>query len=459
MVKRFCFFCAIVCIGLFKCAQAQVNTDSIIDTGNKFSKSKFELQESPAVVSKRLAWWSDARFGFFIHWGLYSQDGCFYHGEDGRSEHMMRNLQIPISEYKQIAKEFNPVKFNADEWAKLAKDAGMKYMVITSKHHDGFAMFNSPSNDYNIVKQTSWGRDPFAELKKACKKQGIKFGVYYSLGRDWHHPQCNSIGGRRSNTWDFPNEKEKDYSIYFNEKVKPQITELMKQYRPAIIWFDTPELITKAESSELLHLIHSINPMCIVNQRVGNGMGDYAVKEQKVPKEGEPQPWETCMTMNGAWGYHKTDHKWKSSEILIQNLVDIASKGGNLLLNVGPTGEGIFPAPSVAILKEVGEWLKINGAAVYGTKSSPVGKLPWGCCTKKVNKKTTTLFLTVFNWPKNGELYVPQIKNKVIKAEILTNGKHVKANSSDEGLKIELPKDAPDKIASVIKIKLNGFLK
>jgi len=408
---------------------------------------------------ERLEWWSNARFGLFLHWGLYSQDGCFWHGQDGRSEHMMRILKIPIADYEKIAKEFNPVKFNADQWAKTAKDAGMKYMIITSKHHDGFAMFNSPSNDYNIVKQTPWGRDPIKELSIACKKQGIKFGVYYSLGRDWHHPQCNSKGGNRSNLWDFPNEKEKDFSIYFNEKVKPQIKELMTQYKPAIVWFDTPELISKSESLELLNLIHIIDPKCIVNQRIGNKLGDYAVREQKIPKNGEPKPWETCMTMSGSWGYHKTDHNWKSAETLIHNLVNISSKGGNLLLNVGPTGEGVFPSSSLIILKEVGNWLKVNGEAIYNTTSSPIGKLPWGCCTKKVNKKTTTLYFTIFSWPENGELLIPQIKNKVIKAEILTNGKRIKTTSSDEGLLIQLPKYAPDKIASVLKIKIKGLVK
>ena len=450
-MKLFILF-AIDCIFLSQALLAQVNPDGSIDTGDKYADSTLLYNETPQIVAKRLAWWSDARFGFFIHWGLYSQDGCFYNGKDGRSEHMMRVLKIPISEYEKIAKEFNPVKFNADEWAKLAKEAGMKYMIITSKHHDGFAMFNSPSNDYNIVKQTPWGRDPIAELSKACKKQGIKFGVYYSLGRDWHHPQCNSVDGWRSNTWDFPNEKEKDFSIYFNEKVKPQITELMKQYKPSIIWFDTPELITKSESSELLHLIHTIDPKCIVNQRVGNRMGDYAVKEQKIPKEGEPQPWETCMTMNGAWGYHKTDHNWKSTKVLISHLIDIASKGGNLLLNVGPTGEGIFPEPSVVRLKEMGEWLKRNGECIYGTTSSPFGKFDWGRCTKKIKKNKSTYYFSIFESPENGEIKIPQIKNKIIKVELLSTGDNLNSEVSDKGLKIILPKNEQKDIISVIKV-------
>jgi alpha-L-fucosidase len=238
--------------------------------------------------------------------------------------------------------------------------------------------------------------------------------------------------------------------------VKPQITELLTQYHPAIIWFDTPELITMDQSKELLALIHAIDPDCIVNQRVGNKLGDYAVREQKIPAVGEPQPWETCMTLNGAWGYHKTDDNWKSPDSLIHSLVDIVSKGGNLLLNVGPTGEGIIPEPSVNHLKAVGDWLKINGEAIYETTSSPVGKFTWGRCTKKVKKGNTTLYLTVFNWPVDGKIVIPQITNKVKSSSLLSNGKFVKTISSDEGLIIRLPEMAVDKIATVVKIEIKG---
>ena len=245
-IKHCCTTTLLLLIGLCSAETtlAQVNADGTIDTGDKYANAKLESNESPEEIAKRLEWWSEARFGMFIHWGLYAQDGCFWKGQDGRSEHMMRNLQIPIAEYEKIADEFNPSDFNADQWVKIAKNAGMKYMVLTSKHHDGFAMFNSPSDKYNIVKQTPWKRDPVRELTEACKKQGLQFGVYYSLGRDWHDPDCNSRKGWRSNVWDFPEEEKKDFSAYFERKVKPQITELITQYHPAIIWFDTPELIT-----------------------------------------------------------------------------------------------------------------------------------------------------------------------------------------------------------------------
>ena len=435
---------------------AQVNADGTIDTGDKFAGAKLLSEESPEIIAKRLEWWSDARFGMFIHWGVYAHDGCFWNGKDGRSEHMMRNLEIPIAEYQKIAAQFNPVKFNADEWAKIAKNAGMKYMVITSKHHDGFAMFDSPSNDFNIIKQTPWKRDPMKELATACEKQGLKFGVYYSLGRDWHDPDCNSVKGWRSNIWDFPNEANKDFSKYFERKVKPQITELMTQYHPAIIWFDTPELITLEESRELLALIHSIDPNCIVNQRVGNRLGDYAVQEQKIPAGGEPQPWETCMTLNGAWGYHKTDENWKSADSLVHSLIDIASKGGNFLLNVGPTGEGIIPEKSVDRLNQVGDWLKTNAEAVYGTTSSPFEKIEWGRCTKKEIDGNTILYFSVFKWPVDGKLVLPKFSNKILKSTLLADGIEVKITSVGESLIAEVPANAPNKLATVLKIEVSG---
>lgn len=407
---------------------------------------------------ERMEWWTEARFGMFIHWGLYAQDGCFWKGQDGKSEHMMLKLEIPIAEYEKIALEFNPVKFNAYEWVKIAKDAGMKYIVLTSKHHDGFAMYDSPSNDYNIVKRTPWQRDPVKELAEACEKQGLKFGLYYSLGRDWHHPECNSIGGRRSNIWDYPEEEKKNYSIYFNEKVKPQIKEIITQYNPAIIWFDTPELITPEQSKELLNMIRKLDPTCIVNSRIGNKLGDYSVKEQEIPAEGKQNPWETCMTISDVWGYHKLDDNWKTTDSLIYSLVDIASKGGNFLLNVGPTGEGIIRKPSVNRLKEMGDWLKINGEAIYGTTASPIGKYSWGRCTKKVNEDDTILYLIVFNWPKDRLLHIPRFDNHVIEASLLGNNERIKTTVSTEGLKIQLPEKLTGSIASVVKLRIEGKL-
>ena len=403
---------------------AQVLANGEPDTGDA-NEGKKLVQGDVSETAGRMQWWSDARFGMFIHWGLYSQWGCHYPDTNGNllngsTEHMMRHLQIHLADYAKIADVFNPTNFSADEWVGIAKDAGMKYMVITTKHHDGFAMFNSPSSDYNIVKRTPWHRDPVKELSEACQKQGLKFGVYYSLGRDWEDPDVPTRDGYRSNTWDFPDETNKVFARYFERKVKPQLTELLTQYGPiAVVWFDTPEKISGAQSRELVALIHKYQPNCIINSRVGNRLGDYGVQEQKIPGSGDTQPWETCMTLNGHWGYFLGDEKWKPARTCITNLADIVSKGGNYLLNVGPTGEGIIPQGAVEDLKQVGVWMKVNGESIYGTTASPLPKTPaWGRVTKKVftvpgdgtnaaaSRTMTNLYLHVFRWPTDGRLQV-----------------------------------------------------
>ncbi len=452
MIKNLVYFFATFLL-LNTTASAQVNADGTIDTGDKFADSTLVKSESPEVIAKRLEWWTDARFGMFIHWGLYAQDGCHWKGQYGRSEHMMLKLKIPIVEIEKVADAFNPVLFNADEWVKIAKDAGMKYMVIMAKHHDGFAMFNSPSNKFNIVAHTPWKRDPIKELSIACKKQGLKFGVYYSLGRDWHDPNCNSSNnGWRSNTWDYPNEEAKVLAKYIEGKVKPQLTELLKQYNPAIIWFDTPELVTKEQSQDILKLIHNFNPNCIVNQRIGNRLGDYAVQEQKIPKDGNPKPWESCMTMNHTWGYNKIDKEYKNVETLIHSLVDIVSKGGNFLLNVGPTGEGLIPELSVVRLKQMGDWLKVNGEAIYGTSASPIGDFSWGNCTKREEAKQTILYLSIFEWPKDGIFTVDE-KFDIKEVLMLANPTYkIKYEQTDSKTIFYLPDVAQDPIATVLKL-------
>lgn len=334
----------------------------------------------------RLEWWQDAKFGMFLHWGLYSQTAGDWNGHKAKgAEHFMIYEKLSLKEYGSIANDFNPTLFNADQWVKMAKDAGMKYMVLTTKHHDGFAMYNSPSNDYNIVKKTPFKRDPVKELSEACKKQGVKLCFYYSLGRDWQDPDVPTnwpTKGGRSNLVDYPNEDAKDFSKYFERKVKPQIRELLTQYGPiGVLWFDTPELITKAQSEELLQMIRTLQPNCIVNSRIGNGLGDYQVSEQQISTAANPKPWEACITMGRNWGYSRYDTTWKSPELLIRQLVEIVSKGGNLLLDLGPKGDGTFPPQAIERLAAVGKWMKINKDAVYGTK-------PWDVACEQVSSKT-----------------------------------------------------------------------
>lgn len=323
------------------------------------------LQAQPAP------WFTDGKFGLFLHWGLYSQTAGDWDGHPTKGgEHFMLYERIPVKTYAKIADQFNPTGFDADRWAQMAHDAGMKYLVITAKHHDGFAMYNSAVSDYNIVKRTPWAKDPMKELAVACKKYGLKLCFYYSLGRDWENPDVPTnwpTKAGRSNTWDYPDEDAKDLNKYVENKVKPQLHELLTQYGPiGIIWFDTPELITKKQSQEIKDLIHSIQPDCIINSRIGNGLGDYAVVEQSLVSTARKN-WEACITMSENWGYNRHDTKWKSPELLVRNLIEVVSKGGNLLLNVGPKGDGTWPVESQENLRIIGHWMKTNGEAIYGT--------------------------------------------------------------------------------------------
>ncbi len=434
-----------------------------IDTGDAHAAQALKAIDTPEQLAARLAWWNDARFGMFIHWGLYSQWGCHYPGSDGKlfdglGEHMMMRLRIPRADYARIADVFNPVKFDAEAWVATAQAAGMKYIVITSKHHDGFAMFDSPSSDYNIVKRTPWHRDPVKELAEACRHHGLRFGVYYSLGRDWDDPDVPTDlkpdGWRRSNTWDFPDESKKDFAKYFERKVKPQIRELLTQYHPDILWFDTPEKIKTAQSVELMALIRQFQPSCIVNQRIGNRLGDYRVAEQEIPAGGWLDAWETCMTLNRHWGYYAGDEDFKPSQTVVRNLIDVASKSGNFLLNVGPTGEGVIPAGSIERLRETGAWLARNGEAIRGTTATPLKAPAWGRLTQKTNAAGTTLYLHVFEWPADGRLVVPGVSGKVVSATLLVTGEKLAATIDPAGAHLVLPANAPDTFSSTIVLTL-----
>lgn len=324
------------------------------------------------ITDDKMDWFLKDKFGLFIHWGLYSQAAGLWKDKPYRgNEHFMLYEKIPWKEYRDsLAKKFNPVKFNAEEWVLMAKKAGMKYIVITTKHHDGFAMFNSPSSKYDIVHESPYGKDPMKQLAAGCKKYGIKLCFYYSLGRDWQDPDVPTnwpTKAGRSNTWDFPNEDAKDLNKYIDRKVLPQLKELLTQYGPiGVIWFDTPELFTKEQSQRVKDFILSIQPKCIVNSRVGNNLGDFEVREQTIGDRYN-KPWESNITMSRGWGYNRFDNAWKSSELLVRQLTEIVSKGGNYLLNVGPKGDGAFPAEAVARLKDISKWMQKNAEAIYGT--------------------------------------------------------------------------------------------
>jgi len=425
--------------------------------------NKEKESESPlSSEDQRMEWWKEARFGLFIHWGLYAQPAGEWKGEEisGISEWIMARAEIPVAEYEKLAATFNPVKYNAEEWVRLAKRAGMKYIVITSKHHDGFAMFHSKASKYNIVDATPFDRDPLMELAEACEKEGIRLGFYYSQAQDWHEP-----GGTYWNIeqgephWDPALERDSLMS-YINGKAVPQVKEILENYGGLdILWWDTPRGMS-LEAAEALQAVASEYPDMITNNRLYRPYpGDFSTPEQHVPPTGLDYDWEVCMTMNTSWGYKHYDHNWKSSETLIRMLVDIASKGGNLLLNVGPTAEGEIPAPSVERLQAIGAWMDVNGESIYGTEASPFFKLPWGRCTSRKSSEGTTLYLHVFNWPGDSVLRIPGISTNINEITLLAD-QTVELSSHFEGgdLLIDLPAQAPDLVNTVIIVECTGSL-
>ncbi|MCX6236154.1 MAG: alpha-L-fucosidase [Bacteroidia bacterium] len=398
----------------------------------------------------KMDWWKEAKFGLFIHWGVYSVPAGVYDGKDiaGIGEWIMNRGKIPTARYQAYAKEFNPIKYNPEAWVKMAKDAGMKYLVITSKHHDGFTLFETKASKWNIVDATPYGKDLLKPLAEACHKNGIRLGFYYSQAQDWNNPGGAASGGH----WD----KAQDGSMdeYIDKVAAPQVKEILSNYGQVdILWWDTPTDMNKERAEKFLPVIAKY-PNLITNNRLGGGYnGDTETPEQFVPATGFPgRNWETCMTMNDTWGYKSKDDNWKSPQVIIQTLIDIVSKGGNYLLNVGPTSEGLVPQPSIERLAEVGKWMKINGEAIYGTTASPFSYLPWGRCTQKGNK----LYLHVFEWPKDGKISV-QLQNTITKAYLLSDPKKtLKVEKSKTKNTITLVGDAPDKIASVVVVELKG---
>ena len=426
--------------------------------------------ETKAQHDQRMRWWREARFGMFIHWGLYAVPAGEYHGKrsDRIGEWIMEWANIPRAEYEKFTSDFNPVKFNAKEWVSIARNAGMKYIVITSKHHDGFAMYDSKVSNYDIVDATPYHRDPIKELATEAKKQGLVFCFYYSI-LDWHYPAAyvdapekDPTAGNRTTKLK-PGGKE-EYLTY----MKAQLRELISNYDPGVLWFDGEwqDWWTEEDGKQLYEYVRSLKPSIIINNRVGRGRegmkglsktdqpyaGDFGTPEQQIPPNGLPGvDWESCMTMNTTWGFKSYDDNWKSPEVIIRNLVDIASKGGNYLLNVGPTKEGVIPAPSVERLAAVGRWMKVNGESIYGTTASPFSTQPeFGRVTSKPGK----LYLHVFNWPTDGNLVVPAIGKSVKRAYLVSAPKQsLTVSETGNGLLVKLPVTATDPIATVVVLE------
>lgn len=446
------------------------------DTTGLPAKDSPELawwRKSMETREQRVQWWREARFGMFIHWGIYSRLAGIWKGEPvgGYAEHIMRKAKIPLAVYRsEVAGQFNPVEFDADRWVSTLKNAGMRYLIITSKHHDGFAMFDSDVTDYDIVDATPFHRDPMKELKAACQRQGIRFGFYYSHAWDWGDP--NGTG----NDWDFDNpggdrklhggtgwwlaspELLPKVRKYVDGKAIPQVKELIRKYDPDIMWFDTASKNAPGENLRVLKAAREAKPTLVVNSRVvqGTNFGDYQSTTDR-PAEFPPHDgdWEGIPTTNESYGYSASDHSHKPVSHFIRLLAKAAARGGNLLMNIGPMGNGRFDPKDEAILVGIGRWMNVNEASIRGTERTPLPVQAWGESTRKGG----TLYLHVFDWPKNGELVVGGLRAEVRRAFLLADEKgeplRVKRLSPDD-LCVTVPAAAPDAVDTVIALETTG---
>ena len=433
----------------------------------------------------RMAWWREARFGMFVHWGLYSGLAGTWQGKKvgdrGGMEWIQNRVRVDTDTYAEAAIErFKPTPDFARQWARLAKAAGCRYLVFTSKHHDGFALHDSAVSDYDAGSVLN--RDLVKEIVEACRAEGLKVGFYHSV-IDWHHDQYAYAQSKQLphplRGKPYPN-SQRDHSRYV-DYLHAQVDELILNYGPVdIMWWDYSSIDFQGQEAwrafDLMDRVRAKQPQIIMNNRLfriraaGWGKmgtdgfvlqldpkyGDFITPEQHIPDTGMPGlDWETCMTMNTTWGYSEHDHKWKTDETLIRNLVDIASKGGNYLLNIGPKGDGTIPEPSVQSLAAIGRWMKVNSASIYGTTASPFEKPAWGRHTKKADK----LYAHVFEWPDNGKLTIPVTPGQVTQATLLADDqqKPLKLAAAGDSLDVHLPAKAPDPIASVIAIELKNL--
>ncbi|HVI46795.1 MAG TPA: alpha-L-fucosidase [Chitinophaga sp.] len=396
-----------------------------------------------------LQWFRDAKFGLFIHWGLYSKlggrwkDSSYY----GSGEWIMNRAKAPAAVYAEVARTFNPMGFNAAEWAAIAKEAGIRYMVVTAKHHEGFSMFDSKVTDFDIVDASPYKKDPMKELARACSQQGIHFGFYYSQFLDWHEPD----GG--GNDWDF-NTKNKDYQRYYRTKSVPQLKELLTNYGPlGLVWFDMPGGLTPAQTKQMIDSLRLLQPGCLFSSRVGHDLGDYRdFGDSEVPPVPIPGAWESIFTHNDSWGYIQHDLNFKSPREIIHLLSNVASKGGNFMLNVGPDGNGEWPSYSIQYLKAVGKWLKVYGESIYGTTYGLIPAQPWGVTTSKPGK----LYLHVLQIPANRQLRVPGVSAKVSTVKMLGGNTSLTWKQSPEGIIIQLPVTLPDTRNTVLVLEYSG---
>jgi len=411
--------------------------------------------EAQEAQQDRLEWFRHDKFGMFVHFGPYSMLAGEWKGQHipvgDNAEWIMQRFNIPVRDYRERAHGFNPTRFDAGAIARLARLAGMKYLVVTAKHHDGFAMYRSQVSQYNIVDWTSFHRDPVKELAEACKKEGIRFCVYYSHREDWDHP--DGYG----NHWDY-DVSQKDFPRYLREKSLPQMRELLTNYGPlGLVWFDRG-IDTKEQALEFVKLVRELQPQCLINGRVGSYgqdlVGDYQnMNDNGMPTGGLQEYWETPQTLNQTWGYSRFDQEWKTPANVIQRLVEIVGKGGNYLLNIGPMGDGTVPPASVAVLEQVGAWMQKNGESIYGTSPCPLADFPWGRCTVRGDK----VYLHAFARPADGVLRLSGLKNDVRGAyRLIEPGRRLEVTRNEDGVTVAVGPRGWDELDTVVVLQLSG---
>jgi len=463
------------------------------------ARATADPQGAGPTREQRLAWWREAKFGLFVHWGLYSIPAGVWKDRtprDNYSEWIMFDEKIPVAEYSRLAAEFNPVKFDAQAWAAVAKKAGMKYVVHTAKHHDGFSMFKSALTDFDIVDATPFKRDIVGELAQACRAVGLKFGCYYSVDRDWHRPTGPGNEYKQTNTWDFPSSRREDFDTYFREFAKPQVEELLVQYRPDVLWFDGIGFKSDSQLEDLVKTIRTFGPDCLINSRIKTfrfpfpdpyRYCDYiSLGDNEIADKAPGFEWENPGTLNSTYGYSRNDNNWIDPKEIVFRLVDIVSKGGNYLLNVGPTSEGLIPQPSIDRLMEVGTWLETNGEAIYGTAGWRVygeGPLfereaarvsgreakPAGGTRRarpertfrdiRFTAKGKTVYALCLAWPEQ-DVLVKALGLKegggerVAAVSMLGSKEKIQWNQTEGGLALSVPKNQPGRYAFAYKVDL-----
>jgi alpha-L-fucosidase len=410
--------------------------------------------EPPEQTEARLRWFREARFGLFIHWGVYAVPAGFWQGKPTGAEWIMFQGKIPVNAYRAFARDFTAAKYDPEAWAQLAADAGVKYVVITAKHHDGFALFDSAVSDWNAVKASGAKRDLLSPLAAAARARGLRFGVYYSQSQDWNNPG----GGKgRGAAWD--DAQQGDFDDYLAKISLPQVRELVERLHPDILWWDTEYQMTPERARPFFDLVMS-HPHLLHNSRLGGGvLGDFRTSEQRIPASAMlGRALEVNMTINRSWGYRSDDVNWKSPQELIRNLSDVASKDGNYLLNVGPTAEGVIPQPEIDRLLAMGRWLKVNGEAIYATRGGPFSTpLAWGRTTQKARADGgTTVYVHVWEWPGNGQILLPGIQLAARAGRMLAGGAAVATKVTADGLVVTLPGAAPDPDVSVVALEFAG---